>query len=385
MSETSVASGLIAKASRFFGETRAQRLFDELYGGGPERMKPRVTVGIVIANIIALLVHVVSFAMFIGGIVMILYVWPAWMGVIIGAALAIAGWFLLPDLGKLPDDVITREQAPALYALTDEVATALGTKPVDVIALSPDPNASFGRVGRSGTSVLTLGLSLWRILPPKERVALIAHELAHQENGDTRRSFLVGHALTALNGWYHVLSQESPDDLAYAERIGAIFTDALAAIVQGITSLLLRFFWSESQRAEYLADHLGSRVSGTDAFIATNDRLLRLSAYPQALLDATMKTPARNPDYAAIFDRFALLLDEVSPERIDAADARADKHREDATHPPTAWRSDMLYRFACPPKVTLGDATSEAIDKELMPFADRLGLQLVRRWAYYFD
>lgn len=375
---------LTKNAIGFFSRSKAQALFDELRGGGPERLKPRVTVGIVFAHIIAILIHLVSASLFIGGLFLIVWTWPAWLGVTLGIALTTAGWFLLPRFGNLPDDTVPREQAPALYTLTDEIAASLDTPPIDVIALSPDPNASFDRVGLRGTSVLTLGLPLWRILPPQERVALIAHELAHQENGDTGRRFLITHALTALYGWHDVLTQPPQGERSFMDILIQGFTEFFALIVEGIASTLLRLFWSESHRAEYLADYLGSRVSGTRAFIETNNRLLHLAAYPEALFDATMKTPARNPDYAAIFDRFTRLLDEVSPERIAAAEARADHHQQDVTHPPTAWRSDLLNGFPTDPKVTLDPQTSDTIDAELAPFADRLGLQLVRRWAYSF-
>ena len=374
----------IDRASAFFGPTRAQRLYEELRGGGLARMKPRVTPGIVVAHGIAALVHLLSIALLLAGIALILWTWPAWLGVILGAAMAIAGWFLLPELGRIPDHVVSRDAVPTLYALTDEIAAALGTPPVDLIALSPDENASFQRVGLRRTSVLTLGLPLWGILGPQERVSLIAHELAHQQNGDTGRRFLVAHALSALQGWHEVLTQESVIDQGPLEFLVKGVLEVVALIVESIASVLVRLYWSESQRAEYLADHLGSRVSGTDAFIATNDRLLALSAYPEALFDATMKTPARDPDYGAIFDRFVALFRSIPAARADAARIRADLHHEDGTHPPTAYRSALLADYPCAPIVTLDPKMSDAIDAELAPFASDLGLMLVRRWAYFF-
>ena len=372
-------------AASFFDQSKAKRLFDAVNDASAEDLMPRATPGIILAHGIAAIVHLTSIMLILIGIALLIWTWPNWLGVIFGAAMAIGGWFLLPRFGRPPEHIVTREQAPELHALTDEIAHALGTRPVDLIALDPDENASFSRIGLRRTSVLTLGLPLWRILDPQERVALIAHELAHQENGDVARGFLVVHALYTLDVWDEFLIQEPHPEVSVSDFAVRWILELIALGVRGIATILRRLFWTESQRAEYLADFLGSRVSGTEAFLRTNKRFVHLSAYPEALFDATMKTPARDPDYAAIFERYAVLLEEVSQKRADAARVRADNHYQDGTHPPTSYRSAFLANRPCTPTVTLDAAASREIDSELAPFGEVMGQMLVRRWANHFD
>ncbi|MFF5494967.1 M48 family metallopeptidase [Streptomyces aquilus] len=66
---------------------------------------------------------------------------------------------------------MSRSAAPELYAPVDEVAAALGTRSVDVIALDARTNASVTHLGVR-RRVLTLGLPLWEVLSPQERIAL---------------------------------------------------------------------------------------------------------------------------------------------------------------------------------------------------------------------
>jgi len=364
---------------------RSERLFRAVDGASVSALSPRLTTGIVLAHVIAACVHLVSIALLLAGIALIVWTWPNLLGIILGSAMAIGGWFLLPRPGRLPDRTVTRDQAPALYALVDEVAAVLKTRPVDVIALDPDVNASFSRVGLRRTTVLTLGLPLWQLLAPQERVAVISHELAHQENGDTARTFLVSRALGTLDAWDDFLTQDPHPEISVSDFAVRWILELVAVVVRGIMSVLLRLFLTETQRAEYLADFLGSRVSGTQALLSVNDTLLRTSACPEALFDATMKTPARDPCYAAIFDRHTALVEGIASGQVDAARERAISHHEDGTHPPTAYRSAFLANRPCDPVVTLDDAGSRRIDAELAPFRDAVGLSLVRRWAYHFD
>lgn len=114
-----------------------------------------------------------------------------------------------PRFGRLPKNgVVPREAAPVLYALADEAAAALGTGKVGAIVIDHHFNASSSTVGVRRTRVLTLGLPLLAVLPPEQRVALVAHELAHARNGDATRGFVVGSAVGGLLQLYRILEPE---------------------------------------------------------------------------------------------------------------------------------------------------------------------------------
>src|SRR5436189_272087 len=87
-----------------------------------------------------------------------------------------------------------RRENQALFKLVDSIAQALHARPIDYITIHTDFNAGFQKVGWRQKTVLSLGYPLWIALTDKERVALIAHELAHDVNGDSTRSRIIGTA-----------------------------------------------------------------------------------------------------------------------------------------------------------------------------------------------
>jgi len=369
----------------FFDRAQAQALHDEVKNGDPTSLHPRRRSGVVLAYVLSACIYLSTLVLFIGGLTLLIWTWPNWLGMIVGGALAIGGWFLLPKPRPEPDHPVLREHVPTLYALADDIAAALDTRPVDIIALDPDETARFSLAGKMRPSILTIGLPLWHILRPQERVAMIAHELAHQDNGDVARKGLIGDAMGMLQSWHAFLSQPPlAGNLFWKVTVHGLY-NFFALLIQSLGTLLVRLFWSESQRAEYLADYRGSRVSGTAALIAANDRLLHVAAYPEALFDATMQTTLSNPRYGQIFDRFATLIADIPADKIEATRARADAHHEDGTHPPTAYRASFLVSHPCPPLITCDETTSEAMDAELKPLADCVGQELVRRWEYHFN
>ncbi len=60
---------------------------------------------------------------------------------------------------------------------------------------------------------MRLGLPLLAILDNQEKIALIAHELAHDVNGDPARTFFIGAAVGALIEWHQLLLPESIPNL----------------------------------------------------------------------------------------------------------------------------------------------------------------------------
>jgi Zn-dependent protease with chaperone function len=92
-----------------------------------------------------------------------------------------------------------------LYGIADEVARSVGAPAVDEIRVGDTFNASFSLVGWRRKRVMCLGLPLFSILTPQERVALIGHELGHCVNGDITRTLVVDTAINTLVDWYGIL------------------------------------------------------------------------------------------------------------------------------------------------------------------------------------
>ena len=136
------------------------------------------------------------------------------------------------------------------------VARALGTKPVNEIYIEPEINAAFGHHGWRQTRYLMLGSPLWLSLDDGGKTALVAHELAHQVNGDFTRGYWIGTAINSLLIWLGFLRQPYLQD-GDASVLTHYVLLVLSVPVHLLFLALVQLSWNTSQRAEYLADYLG--------------------------------------------------------------------------------------------------------------------------------
>ena len=95
------------------------------------------------------------------------------------------------------------------------------------------------------------------------------------------------------------------------------------------------------QIAEYLADYLGTKISGTSAAIC----LLHKSSYGQyfeeVVLANVVDLRQSGREVMEIFETFVASLPEHEIERVRRVD-RLMESRLDDTHPPTVFRIDFL-------------------------------------------
>ena len=221
------------------------------------------------------------------------------IAVFIGVLCLLIFVFLVPRPRPYPKNVIDHIRRPALYQAVDDVAEALGAPPPDAILLSADYNAAYGRAGWRRRHVLTLGLPLLTVLDEQETAALIAHELAHAVNGDAPRGFLIGSAATTLSRWYYLLI---PDRFSGLNRrrygLGGMFANGLmlgtAQVVRFAASVMSHLVWHDSQRAEYLADHLAAEAAGTTATIALLEKAHMGGMFQDVVRRATLQSAGAN-------------------------------------------------------------------------------------------
>ncbi|RIV37948.1 peptidase M48 [Micromonospora radicis] len=288
---------------------------------------------------------------------------------------------LRPRFGRLDPDleVLSRHQAPELFALVDEVATALGTPTPQVIGVDGSLNAYAGQVGLRQRRVLCLGLPYWGSLGPQERVALLSHELGHFVNGDPRRMLLTQPAFRTLGEAADLLR---PMDTGHRGGILELFGNLLAKIFLGTLSRLLAaahlvLVWlalRESQRAEYLADEMAAKAAGSAGATRLLDTMLRLESV--ALAVRRESRAGHGPD------RWRATV----AESMEAATARLPQLRQlsvrdeaslFASHPPAGLRWQMLTkRDWCDPKVVLTEARMERLDAELAREYERVRRQI---------
>lgn len=200
-------TGPLERAWQRLSDREAARL-REAFLRSPE---PRPSSRRVLALVLAALILVGYAALFVLGL------WLGWLALapllgsesglsfisrfFLGLAALTLGLFTVqarPRFPRLLGYEVSREEAPELHRLVKEVAGALRVKPPAHITVDGEVNAFMGSSGFPPRRVLGLGLPLLYALPPQERVAVIAHELAHARNGDPTRTGLIG---TALDGW----------------------------------------------------------------------------------------------------------------------------------------------------------------------------------------
>jgi Zn-dependent protease with chaperone function len=221
---------------------------------------------------------------------------------------------------------------------------------------------------------------LWTSLIGQERVTLIGHELAHRANQDPARTMIVGNGLLGLDRWTYLLTppQRSTEGVAELAVHGLMFV--LSKMTRGVRMVLATLLFIESQRAEYLADHLAAKVAGSAAGISLLHKI-GLGCNLKAVVERVYY--GGDSDGRSIIEAFRAFASSVPTremERIRRANEKEDA-RIDSSHPPTAMRIRFIAaRNVDSPAVTLDDAHSAAIDAELRQLSERLSMTLMDKY-----
>ncbi len=161
---------------------------------------------------VAVLVYLLAIGFVLGGVTLIALSFLNLFALVLGLVMVFAGFLMRPRFGSpVSEEIVEHGETPTLHGLVAEIAAALETRCADAIAVDEHFNASWQIVGIRQRRVLTLGLPLLVALEPQERVALIAHELAHERNGDGTRGLVVGSSLNGLGVLYGLLTLASAD------------------------------------------------------------------------------------------------------------------------------------------------------------------------------
>ncbi|MFF2076260.1 M48 family metalloprotease [Kitasatospora sp. NPDC058162] len=328
----------------------------------------------------------------------------------IGAVVLVIAVALRPRLGRVPkgENVLDRAGAPALYGLADKVAAEVGARPVDVIRITDEFNASYGLVGLRRRSVLRIGLPLWEVLDERQRIALLGHEFGHHVNGDHRRSFWLYSATSALWAWFDMARPGHDghvagwDDVSLLVRLGTalgrlVLRGVAWVLYQGLV-LFDRLTSRAGQQAEYHSDTLAVRVAGGEAARGMLSALLLFSSVDTAIHRIRAEERGR-PRVGRARNRRAadapapsapeLLWERVREhvaavpaaehERLLRLSAR-DRCAVDGSHPPTHLRIALAERAGDGgggATVTATAAETAAIAAELAPYRARIAADLL--------
>ena len=218
--------------------------------------------------------------------------------------------------------VVTREEAPEVYAIVDRLRQKAGL-PMPTIAIAPQEQPNAFATGRNAEhAVVCVTQGILGVITPDELEAVLGHELAHIIDHDmllmTIAATLAGAIsnLGTLAQWGLMFGGVGGRD----DDRGSPVSGLLLAILAPIAAMLLQL--AISRQREYKADAVGSKLSGKPLELAS--ALRKLDAYahrvPMRVSPAAAQLAIVNP-LAAFRGGLASLF---------------------STHPPTAERIQRL-------------------------------------------
>lgn len=343
---------------------------------------PRISGTLLACYGVATLILLVPVSVICLGLWMIIGLSQHMFAILGGIVILGAGLVLLPRPHKSEERTLTRAELPRLYTLLDDVAGALGTKAPDGVQFNFDLNASvtvYGLLRRQ--RVLTIGVPLWQVLSPQERVGVIAHELAHFVNGDPARGVLIHAAMQTVARWDFLWTD---NDTVYVRDTLTILMEGIQWLlrlpVRGAGRLLMWLQYTASQRAEYLANGLAAQVAGRDEVVAL---FRKFALAPLAHQAVPMLYPYSRDQNARIFDVMVTAMTNATPEQRTAFEAEQarDKTRMDQSHPPVSYLIAFLELLEDTEGSVQADRYDfDAILIEMKPEADRQGKRLMQRY-----
>jgi Zn-dependent protease with chaperone function len=364
------------------GKAYGDKVLQALKGTPAQDLRPRWTIRKGVAFLLAMSVHLLTAGLFVAGVYIIAWGFPELPPMLPGFLACGVALLLRPRLGKLPaKGIVGQEEFPALYALANEIARKLGGRPINRIIVDENFNAAYGVVGWRRVPVLWIGLPLWMVLRPQERLALLGHEVAHGVNGDGTRSLAVVSALDALDEWIGLLRAPLSHASTWHELIAAYLIWPLSIPFAMLESILAHLLWLNKQQAEFFADYLGSTISGTAAAVSLLRRM-ECGAYLHEVLLRNAYSNFQSGAYIlSLFRQRVANLPEREWQRL-ARLAQREGARLDASHPPTGHRIEfLLSHVIAEPSMVADPAAMSAIDAELAKLHERLGCRLIARYA----
>jgi heat shock protein HtpX len=361
---------LVDRRSHWLAYRMATRELNRLVGR-PSLERQRWSVAGVTMSAAATLLFLVTLGILALGVWVSMYDFPSVL-LLPGVLLIMIAIELRPRFGRLDRTLwtVNRAEAPVLFGLLDRTAEAAGARPLQVVQVDTVFTASITVVGIRRRRVLVLGLPLWAALPPQQRVAVLGHEFGHFRGGDPRRGLLVQPAYRTLGTLAHLFRPYGRHELG--GPVGSLVNlvlGVLSGLVLAGQIALTAIGQREAQRAEYLADEIAARVTGSVAIIgALKTVLLKDVLVPS--LARVARAGESGPAWlaAAEHSRAAMAADLPARSQLSVRDEAS----LFADHPPTGLRIRMLEaRSAYAAKAVLTEAEAARIDEELKPFYER--------------
>lgn len=340
-------SSLFAAFYERMGRKMSKELVDEVMAR--PRFKPALSVSTALAYVMATVVHLITVIIAVMGVVLLIIAWPNIVLLVLALICLGIAWVMRPRFRRMPAEVLSHDEAPALYSVVNRVAEVLGSPPIDGIVFNPGFNAAYSQHGLSQKRVLSIGLPLFSILSGAEKIAVIAHELAHGVNGDPQRGYFINSALESLLHWAYIVRPHHIWDPA-GSILNTVVMVPANFVLLGLSNLLvfaayglLHLLYRDSQRAEYLADYLAATVGGSSHMLSALEKFY--SADHLQAVTQRFVLGSREGDLFVTMQQAVSELPERERERLRRVHL-IEQARLDTSHPPTAYRVALLRAVA---------------------------------------
>ena len=152
--------------------------------------------------------------------------------------------------------VVSREEAPELYALVDRLRQRAGL-PMPVLAVTPAEQPNAFATGRSPTkAVVAVTTGILKYLPQEELEGVIAHELAHIKNRDMLITTVAAGIAGAIGYLPYLVMFGGGRDREGGHPIAALVVLLLGPFAAMIIQMAV------SRQREYEADRVGAEILG---------------------------------------------------------------------------------------------------------------------------
>ncbi len=238
------------------------------------------------------------------------------MGMIPIKLVAIIGLVVVATVGAIVRSLFVRSQPPPppgaeldlakypqLHAVLDDVARTIGTRPVDVVYLTPGTDMAVteraglwstlrGKTTRRG---LIMGIALFDQMAQVQLRSILAHEHGHFRNEDTAGG---GFAIAVRRSLYTLIIRMAQSGVAGAFNPVWWFLRGFHRVYLGISQ-------GASRLQEVLADRWAIQAYGSAAFVSGYEHTVARSVQFDHDVDATIKQKRRERGVLANLYSFA--------------------------------------------------------------------------------
>lgn len=240
---------------------------------------------------------------------------------------------------------VSPAEQPELWQRVRQLAEQVGTRAPRRVWLVPDVNAAVWENTRllglvPGQRQMMVGVPLLMALRPAQLDAVLAHEMGHYGNRDTRLGGLVGRTRQSVLGALRAANLRGRFELPGA----AVFV----AIFRSYAKVVLRVTQSASRAQEFAADRVAAQIAGPGNAIAALRDLRVIDTAFDFYLERYVAPGLRFgliPAPPELFGGFTALL--ADPKRQAELDGVRQNPRKESTdpydsHPPMAERIAAL-------------------------------------------